>query len=365
MSLFVTVSGHGLGHAMRTAQVLAHVRSAQPGLPLAIVGTPPRWVFEVIPGPAPSFHHLPLDAGVVEAGLFDQDIPATLAQADALSARRPELIAQGAALARDSGARLLLADAPPLAAPIARAAGIPSVFVANFGWDFIYGSWGASELSRQAAADYAQATLLLQLPMSEPMPAFPRRQAVPLIARRASAPADAVRAALDLPPPGQGDPVLILMWRHPAVGAEAFARAAQQFPAHYLAAQPMPFAHPRLRELTPEWRARFADVLGASDGIVTKPGYGVCADAIANATPMLLLPRRDFPEVPHLTAELARCGVPHSHIAETDFVSGAWGNGLSALLAKSRTRPTAPREPEGAAAVAGILLQMLQHPRNS
>jgi len=37
---------------------------------------------------------------------------------------------------------LILADIPPLAAVIAKSAGIPCWMSSNFGWDFIYRAWG-------------------------------------------------------------------------------------------------------------------------------------------------------------------------------------------------------------------------------
>ena len=58
------VSGHGYGHAVRSAQVIATVIERSPEMPLWVRTMAPRWLF---PGAA-NVESVQLDAGVLQRG---------------------------------------------------------------------------------------------------------------------------------------------------------------------------------------------------------------------------------------------------------------------------------------------------------
>ena len=71
---------------------------------------------------------------------------------------------------RQLGARLVIGDAPPLAFAAAQAAGIPSVLVANFTWDWIYAYYPEFEslapgIVETIASAYSSAAKALRLPI--------------------------------------------------------------------------------------------------------------------------------------------------------------------------------------------------------
>ena len=65
-----------------------------------------------------------------------------LEKLQAIQAQQKAIIASEVNFLRQNRVGLVLADIPPLAAPIARAAGVPGWMMSNFGWDFIYKPWG-------------------------------------------------------------------------------------------------------------------------------------------------------------------------------------------------------------------------------
>ena len=104
---------------------------------------------------------LQCDAGMVQIDSLKVDAAASIRQAVEFQTRVPTLIATEAAYLRESGARVVVADIPPLAVAAARAAGIPSVVIGNFTWDWIYEDYrdeGALELARDIRALYRHAT---------------------------------------------------------------------------------------------------------------------------------------------------------------------------------------------------------------
>ena len=98
-----------------------------------------------------------------------------------------------------------IADAPPLGCAAAAAAGVPSVVVTNFTWDWIYEGY-PTELAARASAPARHSGRLpaareaaWRLPMHGGFAPFDTIVDVPFIARHAHHPRDVVRRTLGLP----------------------------------------------------------------------------------------------------------------------------------------------------------------------
>ena len=117
--LAVYISGHGFGHSTRTAEVLAELRRAKPGLTIQIATSAPAFLFDGLDVPV---RPLACDVGLVQRGPLVIDEDATAAACAAFEARWPGLVAGEARWLRESGARLVLGDIPPLAFAAASAA---------------------------------------------------------------------------------------------------------------------------------------------------------------------------------------------------------------------------------------------------
>ena len=99
-----------------------------------------------------------------------QTCAATIAQADRFYATLDARAEDEAAQLRARGVRLVVADAPPLGCAAAARAGIPSVVVSNFTWDWIYAEYreyldSAPELIPTIQAAYRLAEAAWRLPM--------------------------------------------------------------------------------------------------------------------------------------------------------------------------------------------------------
>ena len=172
--LYVAITSHGFGHTVRAASVVAAAQRLNPDLLPIFVCTTPRWLLEsYVSG---EFIHRPraYDVGVVQADSLQMDLPATRSRVEDIRTRQQAIITSEADYIRTNRAGLVLADIPPLAAPIAKAAGVPCWMMGNFGWDFIYRAWGEgySDLADWIGDCYQQCDLLFRLPMSESMSAF-------------------------------------------------------------------------------------------------------------------------------------------------------------------------------------------------
>jgi hypothetical protein len=346
------VSGHGFGHATRSGEVLRAVRAAAPDLPLAIVSTAPEWLFQrALPG---AFEYRPraVDVGVVQSDALTMDEGATAERWREFVAGRADRVREEAAWLRSVGARVVFGDIPPLAFEAAAAAGIPSVALANFAWDWIYRHLARrapalAEAAEQAARGYAECGLLLELPFAGGLHTFPRREAIPLVARRGTVARDEARARLGLE---AGRRAVLLSFG--GLGLPGFHPAALGGLTEYaFLGGNGELAAPILDGLG----LRYEDVVGAVDVVVSKPGYGIVTDAIAARTPLVYTERGDFPEYAVLVEQMPRF-LPVAFVSNADLRSGRLGPALREALAKPFPPPP---DLNGAEVAARRLLERL------
>lgn len=334
------VSGHGYGHATRTGEVLRAVRMARPDQPLAIVSEAPEWLFrQALPGGF-VFRKRAVDVGVVQRDALTMDEEATVGRWRQFATGQPARVEEEASWLRSVGARVVLGDVPPLAFAAAAQAGVPSVAVANFSWDWIYRHLARkqpalAEAAHEAARAYAQCGRLLELPFGGDLAAFPRRQAIPLVARRPRVPRDQARARLGLE---RDQPVILISFG--GLGLPGFDPAVLDgLEGHFVLGIRGPSA-----ETLAAVDLGYQDLVAAVDVVVTKPGYGIVTDAIAGRTRLIYTERGDFPEYGVLVAEMPRF-LPVAFVSNQDLRRGALGPALEEV----RSKPFPP-EPDLAGA---------------
>ncbi|NES23738.1 MAG: glycosyl transferase, partial [Symploca sp. SIO3E6] len=174
--LYIAITSHGFGHAVRASSVAAAIQQLCPEILLVLVTTAPRWLLEsYIPG---DFIHRPraFDVGVVQSDSLNMDKEATLAKLKQIRSSANSIIAGEVNFIRTNRVGLILADIPPLAVDIAQAAGIPCWMMSNFAWDFIYRDWGGEfgDIADWISESYTRCDRLFRLPLHEPMSAFPQ-----------------------------------------------------------------------------------------------------------------------------------------------------------------------------------------------
>jgi hypothetical protein len=344
------VSGHGFGHLMRLCEVLRAVRARAPALPIALVGGVPEAVAAREVPPPFTFRHAQTDVGLAQHDALAIDEARTAEWCRAFDATWDARVAEEAALLRASGARAVLGDIPPLAFAAAARAGLPSVALGNFSWDWIYRHLAARAPSLAAAADraaeaYRAAALLLALPFAGPFPAFDRVEEVGFVARRPRVARADARARLGL----DDRPAALVSFG--GVGLPGLTReGVGQDPAlQFLFPEELPPARLDAAGLA------YIDVVGAADVLVTKPGYGIVTDAIGAGTPIVYTERGDFPEYPIMVREMPRW-LACEHVPNDALRAGRIAGAIRRVLA--RPMPPPP-DLGGAARAAARVLEVL------
>jgi len=193
--------------------------------------------------------------------------------------------------------------------------------------------------------DYELADLLLRLPFAGELAAFRRVEELPLVARRARRGRREVRQEL-----GIGDGMRVGLISFGGFGLDTFdlGPLAQLRGWVFLHEQGLSAAGDHARAID-AGACYYPDLVAAADAVITKPGYGIVSEAIANGTPVLYTPRGDFREQALLVAGLQRYGRARE-IDNDRLRGGRWGDDLEALLALPEPVERLPADGELAAA---------------
>ncbi|XP_030943854.1 L-arabinokinase-like isoform X3 [Quercus lobata] len=319
------VSGHGFGHATRVVEVVRHLIRA--GHDVHMVTGAPDFVFtSEIQSPRLLFRKVVLDCGAVQADALTVDPIASLEKYSQMSVLpRASVLATEVQWLNSIKADLVISDVVPIACRAAADAGIRSVCVTNFSWDFIYaeyvmvaGSHYRSVL-QQIAEDYSHSEFVIRLPGYSPMPAFRGVIDVPLVVRRLHKSREEVRKDL-----GVLDDVKLVIFNFGGQPA-GWKLKEEYLPAGWLC---LVCGASDNQELPPNFIKLAKDVytpdlIAASDCMLGKIGYGTVSEAMAYKLPFIFIRRDYFNEEPYLREmlEYYQGGV---EMARRDMLSGCW-----------------------------------------
>lgn len=320
---------------MRSSLVIDSLRMRRADAAIHVRSTAPEWLFH----DSVRVSRQSIDVGIVQRDSLDLNIPETLRACQDLHVRFPELIQQETAYLKTHDVGLIVGDVPPLCFEIAARLSIPSVAVTNFTWNWIYRSY-ASEypaflpLVEEMEGFYGKATLALTLPYPCNMDVFPRRAAIPWIARRSGLTKEQARKAFALP---QDARLVLLSFGGFGLKRLPWARLRELREFLFVATGKSAELDDNVRILS-EMQPHYEDLVCAADVVVTKPGYGIVADAIAHQVPVLYTDRGDFPEYLRLANALSECAVA-DYIPRRELLRGNLAPYLHRLLEKEHSWP--------------------------
>jgi hypothetical protein len=258
---------------------------------------------------------------------------------------------------RERGTRLVLCDIAPLGIAAAKKAGIPSVLLENFTWDWIYeGYEGVPGLQKHAhtlAEVFSCTDYRIQ---TEPVcrPVSGAGQVAP-VGRKPRTPAQETRSALGVP---EGTP-LVLITTGGIPGSVRFLdriEEASEFCFVLPGASESPKRRGNVILLPSHSEFCHPDLVGAADAVVGKAGYSTLAEVYHAGTRFGFVLSRGFRESGVL-GRFVMDHMPAVHLSEEGFDEGQWVDDLPSLLALSRSE--SPRE-NGADQAAALLLEMLR-----
>ena len=339
------ISGHGFGHAARDVELIGALLDERPDLSVIIRSAVTPALFHPIAGARVELHPAETDTGLTQHDSLTIDEEDSARRAANFYATFDRRAADEAARLRAAAVDLVVGDIPPLAFAAAARAGVPSVALGNFTWDWIYSVYPAFDALAPDVVPvirdaYAQTTRALRLPLHggfEPMAAVTAD--IPFIARKSTRDRSETRRAAGV---DGGRPVVL-----PSFGAYG---AALPYDSLRRAGRVTVLDPTRVPD-----GFRYQDLVAAADVVVTKPGYGIVSECVANATPILYTSRGRFVEYDVFVAQMPRI-LRCRYISQEDLLAGRWADAVEALLAQ----PAPPERAriDGAGIAAGEILRM-------
>ena len=320
--LYVAITSHGFGHAVRAASVAAAAQALVPELLPILVTKVPRWLLEsYLPGEFRQRDRA-LDVGVVQRDSIQMDLEATRQELENIRAKEDQIIEEEAEFIANQGASLVIADIPPLAGKIAKTAGVPCWSISNFGWDFIYRDWGEAfhELADWMSEGYSYSDRAFRLPMCEPMSAFPNLMDVGLTGGIPKWDADVIREEFNLTKPREK--TVLLSFGGLGLHKIPYENLQYLTDWQFITFDQQAPALANLLKVT-NHQYRPLDFMPVSGRVVSKPGYSTFSEALRVGIPIVSLRRERFAESPLLLNGIENYAY-HQILSPESFFEGSW-----------------------------------------
>ena len=342
------VTPHGYGHAARAAAIMASITAIDPNIHFELFTQVPEWFFAASQPGAYTYHACFSDVGLAQTTPLNEDLDLTLERLNRLLPFRPDNLANLKKEILDTGCRLVVCDIAPLGIAAAQAAGLPSILIENFTWDWIYRGYLDIEprfcqpiqYLRQvfAQADYHIQTEPVCVPFSgshlttRPVSRTPRTSA------------GEIRSRLGIPPE-----VKIVLISMGGIQGEF------QFVQKLAALHGVYFIIPGTSQATIQFEENrvylphhsdfyHPDLMFASNMVIGKAGYSTIAEAYWAGVPFAYVSRQRFPEAA-VMAEYIQLSIGGFEISGEVFQEGDWIPRLTEWLA----RPKIQRQPPNGA----------------
>jgi L-arabinokinase len=340
------ISGHGFGHASRQVEIVNAFGARHPGRPIFLRTAAARWLLERTMQVPFELDPSPCDTGIVQLDSLRLDIERSLMDARTFYATFDARAEEEARLLRERGTQLVIVDAAPLGCEAAARAGIPSVVVSNFTWDWIYAAYGehldrAPDVIPIIQRAYRQATAGWRLPMHGGFETFETVTDIPFVARHARHDRDETRRRLGLPLDRK-----LLLPTFGGYGVDGVDYARLDLDSEWQVLSDFPDAKIYDSGL------RYEDLVRAVDAVFTKPGYGIISECLANGTPLVYTERGRFAEYNVLVREMPkylRC----AYLDNASLRAGRWRGALERAV-HAPPPPERPRT-DGAAVIAEMM----------
>jgi UDP:flavonoid glycosyltransferase YjiC (YdhE family) len=323
------ITPHGFGHATRMTAVVEALQQKIPDLhPHLLTAVPESLFAETLE--KFTYHHLVSDIGLVQKNGLHADLPATITRLQEFLPFADSLVTQ---LARKiKGCSLVLCDIAPLGIAVAREAGIPSVLIENFTWDWLYRAYLPSHPGLQPAIDYLdvqyqQADIHIR---TEPVCGTTKGQLYcgPIFRRIRTQRAEirnefhCQNKKLVFISMGGIDLELPFVHQLPALPNTIFLLAGQEENHRladnvFLLSRNSGFYHP--------------DLINAADLVVCKSGYSTVAECFQAGVPIVTVGRATFPESAILEQFCAR-ELAGQILNQEEFLSGSWLSSLDTFF---------------------------------
>ena len=317
---------------------------------------PPRFFRSSLSRP-PHIFGLETDVGLIQRDPFNEDIPGTLKALESFYPLKKQQIEHTASKLLESGCAAVVCDISPLGIAAAADAGIPSVLVENFTWDWLYRSYLSEEPRLRSHIEYLEKIFSMARYRIKTSPLCCRGSAdliTSCVSRMPGRARNETRGMLDI-----GERSLLILVT--VGGMEGEIRIPME--SHRLRDTFLLFPADKGSQrragncifVSKDTDLFYPDLIAASDLIIGKIGYSTLAEAYNSGIPYGYVIRSRFPESWILASFMEGHG-RGAEVPEESLMNGSWISDIEKLVSIGR-KP--PRANNGAFEIARFLLSIL------
>lgn len=308
-----------------------------------IFTTIPSWFFQDSLSGSFTYHKLLTDIGLVQKTAFQADLNTTLRKLTDFLPFNPPFIEEIAAAVKKDNCALIICDISPMGIAVGKHAGIPTMLVENFTWDWLYQQYVEVDGRFNGHIDYLKSLFsaanyhIAAEPVCCPGPAD--LTAAP-VSRKSKNPADRIRKRLRLPPASK----MVLITTGGISQDYGFLDRLKKM-RHIRFVLPGAGLQMAIRDnliiLPPHSDFYHPDLVNASDAVVGKVGYSTLAEVYHAGVPFGYAVRSNFRESEPMAAFIAR-QMEGIFMDESEFSRGDWTDKLNILLDMGRLPKSRP-----------------------
>ncbi len=321
-AIYIAITSHGFGHAVRAASVAAEIQRLNPNISLILVTTAPEWLLKsYIPGDF-IYRHRAFDVGVIQSDSINMDKKATFHKLLEIQKNQDAIINEEVKFIQENNVKLIIGDIPFLAPIMGKKAGIPTWMISNFGWDFIYRDWGEkfTEIADWISDCYSKSDRLLRLPFHESMSAFPVIADMGLTVGMPKYSFEELKSYLDIDT--EKEKTILLTFGGLGLDAIPYDNISNFSDWQFITFDKNAPDLPNLIKISGV-NYRPVDIMPICGRIISKPGYSTFSEAIRLNVPIISLMRKGFAESPLLMEGIANYA-EHQIINQSEFFLGKW-----------------------------------------
>lgn len=331
MNLYYYVSGHGFGHISRSSLVISELVKSPWINSVHLVSE--RIDFMDWDHPKLRKRYRALDTGVFQIDSLSINLEQTELSLRNFEKEKNKILSEEVKYCKQNHIQLVITDSASLPISIAIDVGIPSLFLGNFTWDFVYKNYAKhssffSEIAEKIHVEYTFATEALILPFHCPMPSFLESSEPGLLGRKPKRNKEEVRKSLNF--------AKEISYGLLAFGAYGLGPTETNFPK-LLEDVVLVSSGTNLQAKSTNVLVidtpYYPDLVNACDFVITKPGYGILSECYFSSTPLLYTDRGDFAEYPILVSALESYFVS-SYTTQSQIWEGDIGEALDSIRKK-------------------------------
>lgn len=333
------ISPHGFGHAARASAVIEAIQRINPNIHFHLFTSAPQWFFTESLKNHWTYHATLSDIGMVQRTALQEDVDETLSALRSFLPFTDEQIDPLVDQLKIHSCRLVLCDISPLGLAVAKRAGLSSVLIENFTWDWIYTGYPDRVTDFQPINDYlaqifaASDFHIRSAPFCDATPADLVTSPVSRAPRNGR---EITRMKLGIP--AEQKTVLVTMGGIPDRWNVDGLR--QEYPEVQFLIPGGADDEMRLDNLIylPHHHNYFhPDLVAASDAVIGKIGYSTISEVYWAGVPFAYVTRQGFRESAPLAAYI-QTHIDGFELGQSAFENGDWQARVGELLKYPRVK---------------------------